>query len=172
MLRSLALLTLLPFTALAQALPEPGDYECRIDKGYKFKPCTVRAAEHGVELEIPGGGLIGVTGRLYSADAPKTVVLVGRLNEEAPWGCYQCNAGCRAQPETCECKEIMQPAQDSCKAQTITGTLKKVGKAWAGSLTLLFHSAKYTDGKVVGHDIEGKLFDFQIRPVALVKPKK
>ncbi len=172
MLRSFALLTCLPFASLAQSLPEPGDYECRIDTGYKFKPCTVRAAEHGVELEIPGGGLIGVTGTLYSADAPKTVVLVGRLNEEAPWGCFQCNAECRAQPATCDCREIPQPAQESCKAQTITGTLKKVGKGRVGSLTLLFHSAKYAEGKVIGHDIEGKVFDFQVRPVKGAKPEK
>lgn len=164
MLRLLGFLALFPATSLAQVLPAPGEYECRIDKGYKFKPCTVRAAEHGVELEVPGGGLIGVTGALHPASVAKSVVFVGRLNEEAPWGCIQCNAECRANPAACECRDIPEAAQASCKAQTITGTLKQAGKAWAGTLTLLFHSARYADGKVVGYDIEGKVFDFQIRP--------
>jgi hypothetical protein len=168
----LALIALfIPSLAAAGPLPPAGDYECRIDKGYKYRPCTVDEA--GITQLQFDGGFVGVKGRLGPInDSKSKVFFEGTLTDARPFGCFSCNAKCSEPGATCGCSEIPPAGSAQCLAQPMNAALKKKGRTWSGTLPQQVYSVVYEplkkgqrpmDRAVIGFTYEIHLHKFDIR---------
>lgn len=176
-MRSLFLIlsTLVSLCTSAWASPlVSGEYECRIDTGYRFRPCTITVQDSGrIELAF-GGGLVGVRGRLSPVqDSKSRLVFEGKLAGERPFGCFTCHARCAEPGAECGCREIPAAGAKECVEQPLTSILKKQGKGWTGTLPQRVYSVEYAplekgqrpqDRAVVGYSYTFYLHRFDIRP--------
>lgn len=165
------LLLLLTLDATAQHKPAPskimpadGDYMCKIDSGYKMRPCTISTADGVTTLSIPEG-LIGIKAALYPVQDSKNQIFAdAKLTDERSFGCYSCNAQCAANPDTCTCRDVPAVASNQCMNQAITFVLTKKGQKWTGKLPLKNYYNTYKDGKPVDWEAEVMFLDVVIQP--------
>lgn len=165
-MRLLFALLFLPCVALAapKGLPSPGAYECRIDAGYKFKPCTIKALPNGgVVLDVTPG-LFGITGQVIADAKGKSLMFVGTLNEARPFGCFSCAARCAEDPGSCGCTEWEPAASKACREQPIVFALKKRGKTLSGTIKRFAVAADYKDGAQQANYPVIEAFKFMLRP--------
>lgn len=164
-LLTLALL-LLPTLAVAgpKGLPAPGDYECRIDTGYKFKPCTIKALPNGSVVLDVTPGLFGITGQIISDEKGRKLMFVGRMSEPRPFGCFSCAPRCAEKPGSCACTEYQPAASEACRAQPIVFPLTKRGKTLSGTIHRFNVEAEYHNGKMTQNFPQMVGFKFVLRP--------
>lgn len=165
-MRLLFALLFLPCVALAapKGLPSPGSYECRIDTGYKFKPCTIKALPNGSVVLDVTPGLFGITGQIIADTKGKKLTFMGKLSEERPFGCFSCQAKCAIDPASCGCKEWQPAASKACREQPIVFALSKRGKTLSGTITRFAVAADYENGKQLANYPEIETFKFVLRP--------
>lgn len=165
-MRLIFALLFLPCVALAapKGLPTPGTYECRVDTGYKFKPCTIKALPNGSVVLDVTPGLFGITGQIIADAKGKTLMFVGKLNEARPFGCFSCQAKCAEKPETCGCKEWRPAASNACREQPIVFALKTRGKTLSGTIARSALAADYENGKRLASYPQVETFKFVLRP--------
>lgn len=165
-MRLLFALLLLPCIALAapKGLPAPGEYECRIDAGYKFRPCTIKALPNGSVVLDVTSGLFGITGQIIADEKGRTLLFVGKLNEPRPFGCFNCQPRCSEKPGSCACTENQPAAANACRDQPIVFALRKAGKGLKGTITRFSVEADYAGGKMVRNYPQAAPFTFQLRP--------
>ncbi len=143
-----------------------GDYVCRIDAGYKLRPCSVTVDERGFTwLEIPSG-LIPVKGVL--SDEGNAVVFDGAPTEERPFGCFSCQERCTKEPGTCMCQELLPDASRECLARPVVVRLTKKGQGYTGWLDYVTYFNRYEgtgdERHVAGWDPQRNRFLFEIQP--------
>ena len=162
---------LLPASAWAAQKPAPiapGEYECRISKGYKFRPCQVVATGGGATLTIPDvGHLIVLTGPLYAVDdAPKQAFWEAHLAGERPWPCYRCQPRCSDQPGSCHCKELPAEGSAECREQAVRIVLQRKGRSWSGLVPVRMYWSKIDPESktVVGWEFTIQTFRMTLRP--------
>lgn len=165
-MRLLLALLLLPLFAVAapKGLPAPGDYECRIDTGYKFKPCTIKALPNGSVVLDVTPGLFGITGQIIADEKGRKLLFVGKLNEPRPFGCFNCAIRCTENPGSCACTENQPAAANACRDQPIVFALKKSGKSLSGTITRFTVEADYQNGKMMANYPQAAPFKFMLRP--------
>ena len=165
-MRLLIAFLLLPCFALAapKGLPAPGDYECRVDTGYKFKPCTIKALPNGSVMLDVTPGLFGFTGEIISDEKGRRLMFVGALNEDRPFGCFSCAPKCAENPGSCGCTEFQAAASKTCREQPIVFALTRQGKGLSGTITRFSVVADYDKGKMTTNFPQAESFKFQLRP--------
>jgi hypothetical protein len=143
-------ISLIPALASAKKkdnTPPVGDYTCRMDAGYKMRPCKVIDTNGIRELVIEGERrLIAIRAELL----PTTkggVYLSGKMTAARPFPCARCNEQCAANPESCSCTEVSIDDQANCKAQPIVSVLKRRGKTWSGTYPVKIYYGPGKDGK-------------------------
>ena len=162
-------LALLPTAAWAGKMPiAPGEYECRISRGYKFRPCQVVATESGATLTIPDvGHLIVLTGPLYAVDdRPKQAFWEAHLAGERPWPCYRCQPSCSVEGSSCVCKEVPLRGSSECREQAVRVVLERKGRSWSGHVAVRMYWSKLdpTTRKVDGWEFTIDTFLMTLRP--------
>lgn len=144
----------------------PGNYVCRIDATYKFRPCSVTLDERGFTwLDVPSG-LLAVKGVL--SDEGNAVVFDGAPTEERPFGCFACQERCTTSPGSCVCQELLPDASRACLAQPVVVRLTKKGRGYTGWLDYTTYFNRYEgtgDARhVAGWDPQPNRFLFEIQP--------
>jgi len=169
-----ALLLVAPTLAIADIGPKPGAYECRVDKGYKFRPCTLSVDKDDVTHLEFSSGLVGLKGHFSAIqDSKKSVYFEGSLSEKRPFGCVSCAAKCSEPGADCFCNEVPAEGTAECVAQPMHSVMTKKGKGWKGVLPQRMYSVEYETLKpgqkpekraVVGYRYDIMLHSFEIRP--------
>ena len=168
------LLLVAPTLAIADIGPKPGSYECRVDKGYKFRPCTLSVDKNNVtHLEFKGG-LVGLDGHFSAIQgSKKSAYFEGSLSAKRPFGCVSCAEKCSEPGADCFCKEIPAEGTAECVAQPMHSVMTKKGNSWKGTLPQRIYSVEYETLKpgqkpqeraVVGYRYDIMLHSFEIRP--------
>ncbi len=181
--RFLVLTLLLATPSLASADgPKPGAYECRVDKGYKFRPCTVSLDKNNVSHLEFSGGLVALAGRFSGIqENKKKTYFEGRINERRPFGCGFCAERCSEPGATCMCSEVPAEGTSQCVAQPMNSVMSQKGKGWKGVLPQRVYAVEYeplkpgqkpTDRAVIGYSYEILLHAFEIRPARKSRGKQ
>lgn len=131
----------------ADNTPPVGDYTCRMDAGYKMRPCKVVETNGVRELVIEGENrLIPMRAELRPT-SKGGVYLSGKMTAKRGFPCTSCQEKCEANPESCSCKEVPKASQAICQAQPIVSILKKRGKTWTGTYPIKLYYGPKKDGK-------------------------
>ncbi len=126
-----------------RSLPEPseevrasrikaGEYECKISREYRFRPCTVTIDEHGRSILTIPMALLAIEGVL--TDVGKATRFDGIMTRERPFGCFSCQERCSVDPSSCACKELPRAHSADCLMQPIRFTFKKKDGQWRGRI--------------------------------------
>jgi hypothetical protein len=137
----IAIALLFPDLASAQetkpAVLPTGDYECRVDNGYKLRACTVTRRDGKMILTLPEDvqHLVNFEAELIATTDKKIPIYVHvtRLLQPRPWGCYSCQERCAVNPGSCACAELPPQVSEQCVAQPLNFSLATAGKnTWKG----------------------------------------
>jgi len=145
---------------------KPGNYRCRVAKGYKLRGCRVEQDPTGhVMLEVEQGNLIGMRGVLLN-DGP-AVRFEGWLTERRPFGCIGCQDRCFINPGTCGCIPMAFEAIRECLAQPLGIKFKGGGGSWRGKLEYKTYYNRYDHSTEpptpVGYETEHNTFEVLLR---------
>jgi hypothetical protein len=178
----LTLLLATPTLASADVGPKPGAYECRVDKGYKFRPCTVRLDQENVSHLEFSGGLVGLKGRFSAIqDSKKDTFFEGNLSEKRPFGCGFCAERCSETGANCMCSEVPSQGTAECIAQPMNSVMAKKGNGWKGILPQRMYSVEYetlkpgqkpVDRAVIGYSYDILLHSLEIRQAKQSRAKR
>ncbi len=125
---------------------KPGEYECKISRGYRFRPCTVAIDEHGRSILTVPKALMAIEGVL--TDEGKVTHFDGIMTRERPFGCFSCQERCTIDPSSCYCKEMPPEHSQDCLMQPIRFKIRRKDGQWRGRIE---HHLYYGD-----EDAEGK----------------
>ena len=149
-----------PVVPLVQpTLPEPsgeirasrikaGEYECKISREYRFRPCTVTVDEHGRSILTIPMALLAIEGVL--TDVGTATRFDGITTRERPFGCFSCQERCSVEPNSCACKELPREHSAECLLQPIRFTFKKKVGQWRGRIE---HHLYYGDVDEQGNPV-------------------
>jgi hypothetical protein len=152
----------------------PGAYACRIDAGYKLRPCTVRKDEKGFTWVDMPGSLLGLTAVVRDDGA--SIVLDGTSADPRPSGCFSCQERCSTDPSSCVCQDLMSGATRECLLQPLTARLTKSGAIWRGTMRHIGYFNHYEgsgqDRHVTAWDTRASTFVVEIAPPSALAPTR
>ena len=141
-------LILAPMAAFAAGPVPAGDYQCKISKEYKFRPCKVVDDGNASKL-VFSGGLFGISATIRAA-GKGWIHLEGAMTDKRGYPCTSCQEKCSKNPGSCGCTETPAEGTKECQAQTLGALLKKKGKSWKGVLPYKSYRAEVKNGKPTG----------------------